>query len=244
MSRRRGVQAEVLLSLAVVMVTATALLSAFFFKTHAAQLDRLRGFVGRALIAEVQAPGFFFDAGTPGARWWIVTPDGVARAKTPDAGPIDDALLALAAEVRKEGRALLQTGAPWEPIRFASRFGSAGQVAAARLPAAVSPWAVLGLLVADGAVFLALGAFLLRERVVAPLRRMAHAARSLAGGELTARVAVEGVGEVADVAWAFNEMSESLERRTGALEKAVAELRDANRDLRRARAGLDRAERL
>jgi two-component system NtrC family sensor kinase len=241
---RRGIQAEILVSLAVVMVTATGLLSAFFFKTHAAQIDRLRDAVGRALIAEVRSPTFSFSPGSEGATWWTVSPDGAVRAKTPGAGALDAAGLALAQQAREVGAPLLETGAPWQPIRFAARSGSAGAVAVARLPAAVSRWAVALLLVADGAVFLALGAFLLRQRVVAPLRRLGAAAASLAEGGLGARVVVEGVAEVADVAWAFNEMGEALERRTLALEKAVGDLREANRSLRRARAGLDRAERL
>ena len=244
MEGRRGVQAEVLLSLAVVMVTATALLAAFFFKTHAAQVDRLRGLVGRALIAEVRSPHFALESGAAGTRWWIVSPNQAARPRDAHAGPIDAPSAALALEASRSSEPLLQTGAPWEPIRFASRFGSAGEVAVARLPAAVSSWAVLGLLVTDGAIFLALGASLLRRRVVLPMRRTAHAARALAEGDLRTRLPVEGVGEVAEVAWAFNEMGEALERRTGALEKAVAELRDANQSLRVARDGLDRAERL
>jgi signal transduction histidine kinase len=55
---------------------------------------------------------------------------------------------------------------------------------------------------------------------------------------------VEGVAETAEVAAAFNDMSEALASRTQALEKAVADLRESNRSLRDARAGLDRAERL
>jgi signal transduction histidine kinase len=51
------------------------------------------------------------------------------------------------------------------------------------------------------------------------------------------------VGEVADLAQAFNEMGEALETRTTALEKAVVELRETNEHLRRAQDGLARAER-
>ena len=54
----------------------------------------------------------------------------------------------------------------------------------------------------------------------------------------------EGVRETAELARAFNAMSAALARRTGALEKAVADLSESNQRLREARAGLDRAERL
>jgi signal transduction histidine kinase len=49
---------------------------------------------------------------------------------------------------------------------------------------------------------------------------------------------------VRELAGTFNEMSEALEQRTGALEKAVGDLRQTNEQLVQARAGLDRAERL
>jgi signal transduction histidine kinase len=55
---------------------------------------------------------------------------------------------------------------------------------------------------------------------------------------------VAGPRETAELARAWNEMTEALEQRSEALGKAVAELRAANRELRRTRAGLDRAERL
>jgi hypothetical protein len=103
---------------------------------------------------------------------------------------------------------------------------------------------VAAVVAADLLIFGAFGAFVLRRRVVLPLQRLAAAARNLEGGEGGARVPVEGTREVADLAAAFNDMSEALENRRCAVDEVVAELRGANRDLRRARAGLDRAERL
>jgi signal transduction histidine kinase len=100
------------------------------------------------------------------------------------------------------------------------------------------------LLALDVAVFTAFGATVLRRRVVLPLRRLAGAARGIADGAFDARVPEEGPREAAEVAAAFNEMSEALAARTAALEKAVADLRSTNAELRRTRVGLDRAERL
>jgi signal transduction histidine kinase len=93
-------------------------------------------------------------------------------------------------------------------------------------------------------VFAGFGSYLLRRRVVAPLLELAGAVRSIGEGEAGTRVAVDGVQEVRDLAHVFNDMSEALEQRTGALEKAVDELRQTNAQLTRARVGLDRAERL
>jgi signal transduction histidine kinase len=103
---------------------------------------------------------------------------------------------------------------------------------------------LVGVLIANAAIFTLLGVVLLRRRVISPLMRLAGAARSVAAGGFDARIPVEGTREMVEVGTVFNEMTEALARRTGALEKAVADLRDTNRSLRRARAGLDRAERL
>jgi len=244
MPRRGGVQAEVLASLALVMLTATALLAAFLLRTHAAQIERIQGLLGAALLAEASAPAFGIESAPHGLDWWSVEAGGGIRKASPGAGPLDAEGRRLAAEALAARDALLRTGPPWEAIRFAVPVGSGGQVAVARAEPAVSRTALLGLLLADCAVFCALGVYLLRRRVVGPLRRLAAAAEAIAAGEAETRVVVEGVAEAREVGWAFNEMSEALEVRTGALEKAVAELREANRHLRDARAGLDRAERL
>jgi signal transduction histidine kinase len=120
----------------------------------------------------------------------------------------------------------------------------------ARLPEGASqalrarPLAVVAALGAgDLAVFSLFAAWLLRRRVVRPLEQLAAAARAVGAGE-SMRAAVSGPRETAEVAQAWNEMTEALERRSEDLAKAVAELRATNRELRRTRAGLDRAERL
>ncbi len=244
MSRRRGVQAEILTSLAVVMVTATGLLTAFFLKAHTAQVERLQGLLGRALSAEARTSNAILGTGTPGIEWWAVSGDGSSLGISPGVGGIDADSRSLADAARHKGVPVMRTGLPWEPMRFAIPGQGEDEAMVARLPAAVSRTVVSTLLVADVLVFTIFGAYLLRRQVVRPLSRLGAAARAIAEGEFSARLPVEGVAEASDVAWAFNEMSEALERRTGALEKAVGELRTANESLRRAREGLDRAERL
>jgi signal transduction histidine kinase len=100
------------------------------------------------------------------------------------------------------------------------------------------------LALANVLVFGALGFFVLQRRIVTPLEQLAGAARQLGAEGRATAVEVEGPRETIAVATAFNEMSESLARRGKELEDAVVELRAANDDLRRTRAGLDRAERL
>jgi C4-dicarboxylate-specific signal transduction histidine kinase len=228
------------------MVTATALLAGFFLKTHTAQVERLRGPLGSALAAEVRSPTFQLDLQTSPFQWWLLSSDSAVRDRSPGAGRLDAESLALAVEVREGGIPLLQPGAPWEPIRFAAVLepGPDARVAVALVEPAVSRTAIAALVLVDCLVFTLLGAYLLRGRIVLPLRQLALAAESIADAGPGARVPVEGAGEAADLAGAFNAMSEALERRSNALTKAVSELRETNARLRRARAGLDRAERL
>src|SRR5918993_3380500 len=58
----------------------------------------------------------------------------------------------------------------------------------------------------------ALAAWLLAGRLTAPLGRLVTAARRVGEGDLSTRVHVDGDGEVAEVATAFNDMAAGLER--------------------------------
>ncbi|MCG8589605.1 MAG: ATP-binding protein, partial [Proteobacteria bacterium] len=245
-ARRRagGVQAEVLVSLALITATATAVLAGVLLRTQAAQLEQASGLIGRSLLAETRAPTFLVAPESPGTRWWIVDSRGLARHRSGQEDPLPDALRELVGEARERSAPVIRTGMPWQPVRFATPLDSGGRVAVAEIGAATSGLFLLFLVVADALVFTAFGLSLLQRRVVQPLSRLAAAARGLALDGPGTRVHVEGVGEATDVANAFNEMSDALERRTGALEKAVSDLREANDRLQQARQGLDRAERL
>jgi two-component system sensor histidine kinase BaeS len=61
----------------------------------------------------------------------------------------------------------------------------------------------------------ALAAWLLAGRLTAPLARLVAAARRVGSGDLSTRVQVDGDGEVAEVAAAFNDMAAGLERAQG-----------------------------
>jgi signal transduction histidine kinase len=242
----RGLLAEVVASLALVMLAATVVVVVVLFQ-HGE--TRLRDVLGRALVAESRSAATGSAAPLlAGTVWWQLDAAGAVRRG--DAARLDEETRALAAAARGARGPLLQPGAPWEPIRFAALRPDGG-VEVARVPAAASfrlrgaplPL-VAGLLVLDVALFTAFGASLLRRRVVAPLEALAGATRALAEGGFEARLAEEGPRETVAVARAWNAMSEALARRTEALEKAVAELREANHALSVARTGLDRAERL
>jgi signal transduction histidine kinase len=244
--RRPGLQRELLASLALVMGLATLVLVGLVVFHHERMLGAT---LGPALLAEARA-GAFSEPVLPGTQWWELRADGRIDPARPGGAPPDAATRALAEEARAQGAALLRLGGLGDPIRFAAPVGARGATAAARVPEAVSrgfrqdPLLVIGLLgAADLAVFSLFAALLLRRRVVQPLEELAAAARAVGRGE-AARAPVGGPRETAQVAEAWNEMTEALERRSEDLAKAVADLRGANRELRRTQAGLARAERL
>lgn len=244
--RGRGVQAEVLVSLALALATAVGLLAAFFLQAHATHVDHLRPLLGRALSAEADASAVRW-VDTVGSATWFRVQAGADPAPHAVTGRVlGREGLELARRAREQGRALLRPGLPWEPIHFAKPVsgGPTELVAVAVLPPSMDGWILLGLLAVDGLVFAWLGGYLLRRRVVSPLRELARVARAIEESGPGPRVAVDGVREAVEVGEALSDMSEALDRRTHELEKAVGELRDANASLRRARAGLDRSERL
>jgi signal transduction histidine kinase len=239
-----GLEAEVLLSLAVVMATATGVLAATLARAHADASERMAALAARSLVSEARSPLAEGESAAVGVRWWTVDAAGRAAPRGDHAEALDAASLALAARARQERAPLVSAGAPWQPARVAVPLAEPGAVALARLPAAAAPLPVLALVLGDVFVFTAFGAFLLRRRLVVPLQRLAAAARAIAEGSFGARAPVEGPAEAAEVAAAFNAMTDALARRSEALEKAVADLRASNQQLRETRAGLDRAERL
>lgn len=242
MARRRGLQAEILASFALVMITATAVLGLLLVRTHERQAELLQRLAGRALFEDAGRPLPLTAAATPELRWWSIPDAAPARAHGSHAQPLDPETAALAEIARSEGRALMRAGRPWEPLHFASPLG--GEVRVARLAPAVSVGWLLALVVADVAVFTAFGLALLRRRLVRPLQRLDAAARAIAEGDHGVRAPADGPRETFEVANAFNAMIEAVESRSQALEKAVRDLRRSNRELCEAREGLDRAERL
>ena len=240
---RQGAQAEVLLSLALVMVTGTGLLAAFFLEIDQARVERLHGLLGRGFVASLEEATLELRPDENGL-WWSLDPQGRATGLNASTGQIDAETMALGLEVLENAKPIVVSGAPWSPIRFAapSRHGSGAVVG--RIDAPVSGFILAVLLVTDVLIFGLFGVSLLQRRVSGPLHRLATRVREIGHGELPASVPIEGVGEIEALGLAFNEMQEALASRTGALEKAVVDLRSANSSLVQAREGLDRAERL
>ena len=239
----RGVQGEVLLSLALVMATGTALLAAIFLEVNRARIDQVHELLGRGFASETRSPGFAFEP-WEGASWWRIAVDGRVAGLNRSAAALDPATRSLgeAAAVRMQTQ--VETGAPWSPIRFATPDPDRGGVLVARLDAPLSGRVLAALIVVHVLVFVGFGLSILRSRVVGPVTRLAAAVHDLGTGSTSKSVPAEGAEEIARLGTAFNEMQHALTLRTNALERAVSELRTTNANLLQAREGLDRAERL
>jgi signal transduction histidine kinase len=74
-----------------------------------------------------------------------------------------------------------------------------------------------------------LASFLVGRRITAPLRRLESAAQRVGAGELGTQVPVEGRGETAELAAAFNRMSAELADREARLSDAHAQLARADK---------------
>ncbi len=244
--RGRGVQGEILVSLALAMITAIGLLAAFFLKAHATHLERLAPLLGKGLVADVAASTVEYGDTVGSAIWFRVDLNAPPPTHAITGELLDAEGMALAQDAREKGEPLLQTGRPWDRIRFAIPIqgASPGGVAVAILPPSMEGWVVFSLLAVDCLIFAWLGGYLLRRRVISPLRQLSRVARSIEEAGPGVRVAVDGVRETVEVAEAMSDMSEALERRTSDLQKAITDLRSANASLRRAEDGLDRSERL
>ena len=240
---RQGAQAEVLLSLALVMVTGTGLLAALFLEIDQARVERLHGLLSRGFVASVGDSSLGRGPDEQGL-WWTVDPLGRATGLNASTAQIDPETLALGLEAFAYTKPIVLSGAPWSPIRFAALNHHGPGAVVGRIDAPVSGFILAVLLVTDVLIFGLFGVSLLQRRVSGPLHRLATRVREIGQGDLPASVAIEGVGEIEALGSAFNEMQAALASRTGALEKAVVDLRSANSSLIQARAGLDRAERL
>lgn len=72
---------------------------------------------------------------------------------------------------------------------------------------------------------------LLRRGILRPIRRVAGASETLAGGDFSARVPDDRADELGDLARAFNAMAASLERHQRELASRAAQLERSNREL-------------
>jgi two-component system, NtrC family, sensor kinase len=106
---------------------------------------------------------------------------------------------------------------------------------------------LLGITLA-GMVLVGLVAMVVAQRLSRPVRRIADAARRLAGGDFTVRVPSQSIAEIADLAEGFNRMTEELAKAQAELKSWGANLEhkveERTEELKVVQARMARAERL
>jgi two-component system OmpR family sensor kinase len=147
------------------------------------------------------APGAGLAAALAQGRVATGTGDGLAWAVVPAGRPVRSGGVAAPGD-----RSALRSGGGVLLVHEVRRLGLS------LLP--VVAWRLL-LATALAVVAAALAAWLLAGRLTAPLARLVAAARRVGDGDLSTRVQVDGDGEVAEVAAAFNDMAAGLERAQG-----------------------------
>ena len=156
MGFRRGVQAEVLLSLALVMVTGTALLAGFFLELSHARIEALHGLLGKGLVAEAevqtQVQKFRLDP-IEGSLWWRIDSEGCVTGLNAPPAALDATTRSFAEQSLAVGEALVESGAPWAAIRFAVPDLEAGEVVTGRIDAPVSGAVIAALVVINVLIF-------------------------------------------------------------------------------------------
>lgn len=98
--------------------------------------------------------------------------------------------------------------------------------------------------VLDFILLLGLGSFILARIVVNPINRLLAATEKITGGHYGQRLRVSGSAELAGLADAFNEMSDTLLNKDRQVSEHLSALEQANADLREAREEAIRTEKM
>ena len=113
-----------------------------------------------------------------------------------------------------------------------------------RLPPAQAGIYLGALLLADVGIFSAIGAVLLRRRLLAPIDRMIAGVEAISAGELTARLPAAETREMARLSAAVTNMVERLIRDQRTLAENIRSLDETNRLLTEARDAMVRTEKM
>jgi signal transduction histidine kinase len=248
----RGLQVEIVASLFVVMLAGLALVAVAVGGLAAASVEReasaglergaarlqalLSGGTRRlsdlaAVVVTLKQRGF-------GGSWTVHDARG-RRLSSGTREPVSAELLALFERARSEGQLLVGGGLPPSDLVLVVPLAAAngeqgmlvGRVRAEEVRARLIPLFGSGLWVLSIAavVFVAFGSWLLRHRIVLPLRRLGDAADRIAAGDLALRVEVNGGNELSQLAWRMSEMAASLSQQRVELLRAQASLSRSER---------------
>lgn len=95
-----------------------------------------------------------------------------------------------------------------------------------------------------GAILALFGMFLLRRNVIRPVRMLIESTRQVAEGNLEHKLSEDGPREIAELAGAFNTMTEALSHSRAQTEANIEVLERTNRDLQQARRELILSEKM
>ena len=107
---RQGVAAEILISLALVMATGTALLAAVLLRIDDERIERLHGLLGRGFVASAHHGIVDFDQADAG-HWWSLDARGAVRGINAPSADLDPRTRALARASIEAGEPLVESGA-------------------------------------------------------------------------------------------------------------------------------------
>ncbi len=246
-SPARGLQVEIVASLFAVMLAAIAVvavvLASLALRTvQETGFDRLEHaahqYTRNLALQSMRLTDLAAQLRADTGGEWVVL-DAAGRPLHSPARPLPADLEALLESMGKSGRALRGHGLPLRDLvwveRVKDRNGEwgflVGVVPEERL------WRQLGPLLGSGAwvlalaalVFVSFGSYLLRRRIVAPLRKLSAATRRVAAGDLEVRTHASGSDEIAELSRSFDEMAASLARERDTVLRAFDSLARSDR---------------
>jgi len=182
---------------------------------------------GRVIVVDGRGRLIADSAGTPSGRSYASRPE-IRAALSGRAEQITRNSKTLGADILATAVPVLEHGRPHGAVRVTQ------SVAAVSRAVKTS---ILDLAALAGVVLLLalIAAALIAQQIARPIRRLDQAARSVAGGDLDATVAVEGSTEQRSLARTFNEMTQRIKRLLRVQQDFVA---DASHQLRTPLTGL------
>lgn len=177
---------------------------------------------GRVLIVDARGLVLADSAGSSTIGASYLSRPEIASALGGRAVQVQRASRSLGESILATAVPVLRRGRPVGAVRITQSVGAVRH-------AVDTTVAKLGLIAGTVLLLGLLAGGLIARQVALPLRRLEHAARRLAGGDLSARAGVEGSSEQRSLSESFNEMADRIQRTIAAQREFVA---DASHQLR------------
>ncbi len=249
---RRSLQVDVVLNLVGVLTAGLATIAVLCVgltsrTVEREALDRLRltarqlqrvSTTGPGRLSDLAALARTFDPGLGAGVWRVVDREGREVWRHTSRAP-EHEIPSLVDEAWSSGETVHGGLLPYTDLRLVlpvrtprgEEGALVGTIAAGDLWNRVRPVVETAgwVLAVTAVVFVTFGAYLLRRRIVTPLRQITRASALIAKGHLGARLDIPGSHELADLGQHFNRMAESLEQQREALVAAERSLARSER---------------